>query len=248
MSGFQKVSLGFAEFVSTLLHDVFDAAIDAQNHQFEKYMELERMIKLSNEEFANLYLSQNEVLNKEEELFSSVLSKKSIITESIYEAIEDNITEDINLYVKNKKLTEKGFTFLKEYSLDLLIQEKKDYLSFMLNKYESSNIAIESGEIKAKIELSNMYIDNEEKIENKKILSKKLLSKKEEITLEEKTYIKEYTDSDTNEKVLIINKDEIKKQDISTITIPNTRVIARPIDKNSTSNLYSEITIRFKTI
>ena len=57
---FSKISLGFAEFVSQLMYETFDAILDSQNYQLNKYLELESALNTPNSFFVDKYISEEE--------------------------------------------------------------------------------------------------------------------------------------------------------------------------------------------
>jgi hypothetical protein len=65
------VDLGFAEFVSKLIADVFDATISSQAQQLEKLIELESLLARSNDEFIDALLARDEFFNDIELLLTA---------------------------------------------------------------------------------------------------------------------------------------------------------------------------------
>lgn len=263
MEDFGKVGLGFAEFVSQLLHETFDATLSAQNYQLEKYLELERALKLNSEQFRAQFIADEDVDERETEMFGTSLVAGMSVSQSLLEIIAALI-EDYFGIVYNKKLTSKGYTTLRQMVVDALVAEKKDNLRLLLNKSEMAQIMVESGEIKAKLELSVLSktqdssstsnvtgvksaanLTEDDPIETSGELKKGKFSSK--IIDVGGVKFRELKDAETNQRVLFIDKSEVAGRVEKISTLPDTRIVATPLQTTTTSNLFSEITIRFKT-
>ena len=126
-NNFEKVSLGFAEFVSQLLHETFDAVLSAQNYQLEKYSEFEKALSLSNQQFKELYISDDEIKEKEIEIFGVSIKEKIQITNNLLTSIKRIIKDfDQEKAVEKNKLTNFGVTILEQKVIELIVDEKKE--------------------------------------------------------------------------------------------------------------------------
>lgn len=76
MEDFKEVSLGFAEFVSQLIQETFDAVLSSQNYQLEKYAELEAKMNLPNNVFAEYYITNEQIETKNWSISGLKLSLK----------------------------------------------------------------------------------------------------------------------------------------------------------------------------
>lgn len=272
MQNFNEISLGFAEFVAQLLQETFDAALSAQNHQIERYAELTNILNLSASQYSGLYLTNQDLLNKELELFGLPLKEEIMVTEEMLDRIE-NLVEDTSDLIKEERLTSFGVSSLKDITLEITVEEKKSILREIINKTEMTRLHIDSGEIKAKLELSNLYQSVEDEGEGEEgrqkanPLREEQKSDKGELKGEvqegpikkipdlgvvprriENVNVNEVINPITQEKILILDKTNIPDRVGPIQKIPNLRLVAKPASISSSANLLSEVTIKFKTI
>lgn len=268
MAEFNKVSLGFAEFVSQLLHETFDAVLSAQNYQMEKYSELEKALSISEVVFKELYISDEELLAKEIELFGTSITENMIVNENLLKSIISNFPDfnESNGIVKGK-LVLTGKEEIKNNLALILVTEKRDKIREMINKSDMVRLMVDSGEIRAKLELTNIYQDNEAKTDDSKspaetgsigktkILKKPIITKSANLDFKNIGDLKSsglkvniFEDEVTKQKTVLIDKSSIQKSEIKPSTLPNVRLIATPAQITSNSNLFSEVVIKFKTI
>lgn len=267
MEDFSKISLGFAEFVSQLLHETFEATLSAQSYQLEKYIEIENILKLPNKRFFDLYLDSDLLEQKTLDIFGvKVENQMPLLPETI--AIIENTFDDIGGFVKSGKLTNVGLNAINEYVRDILVNERKGTFQNIINKTEFTRLVVESGEIRAKLELTNLFqnspVDDKEIDTNSTKVSKgkstaKTIPSETQIkdvsnvfsgrsVISNNIRMKEIKDTETNEKTLIIDKSSISDQSKIAFSLPNVRIITKPATISSNSNLLSEIVIKFKTV
>lgn len=284
MVEFSKVSLGFAEFVSKLLHETFDATLSIQQYQLEKFLELEEALNLSTSKFQELYINSEEIEDRESEdvnikeiedreneIFGVILEHKMQVSQKLLDGIAFlKIKEDGIIW--NKSLTKKGFVLLRDKVkkilkeerrseiIEIITQKKKNLIQELINRTDMVKLMIQSGEIRAKLELSNFLEDvvtdkTEKNTRNEK--KKKTTNESLPIPMTSKLFelsklrgIKFREISDLQgEKAIIIDKDTIKNKPATINFMPNVRLIAKPAQsKHSSSEFYSEVTIKFKTI
>lgn len=264
MEDFGKVGLGFAEFVSQLLHETFDATLSAQNYQLEKYLDLEKALNLSPARFRELFISDEEANEKETDMFGTTLVANMTVSQTLLEIIAA-LVEDYSSIIFNKKLTNTGYSILRQMVNEALVRGKKDNLRLLLNKSEMAQLMVESGEIKAKLELSvlsktqdatpasnpagvraaNIAAEDETRQQTSDQLKYGNFSSK---VLDVKgVKVTELKDDETNQRILIINKSDDLNEVAKFSALPDTRIIATPVQSTTSGNLFSEITIRFKT-
>jgi hypothetical protein len=150
---------------------------------------------------------------------------------------------------------------LKEYCLNKQIESKKSKLRTLLNHPELARISIESGEIKAKLELFCLKEDKTAPVltEVKAIKKTELIEPIEQNVLRSNFDVKdiqigksvdlrvrELFDKQTQLKTLLIDKNSMSN--ISSNSIPAVRLVANPISTSTTTNLFSEISIKFRGI
>jgi hypothetical protein len=270
---FSKVSLGFAEFVSQLLHETFDAVLSAQNYQLEKYSEFEKALSISNEKFKELYLSDADIKSKEIEIFGVALAEKMIISDVLIAVITGTVKDfDQAKAISNNTLTKFGFDISQQAVLSAIVEEKKGNLRHLINNSEMVRLMVDSGEITAKMELSNLYQNTAN--ESTSTISNdplKIPSTPPHPPLPEKKAtastpgltplatgskifdlkgikVSEVLDPVSKQKTLLIDKSSIKNNVVVSNLIPKFRLVATPAQITSNSNLYSQVVIKFKTV
>jgi len=259
---FSKVSLGFAEFVSQLIHETFDAILDSQNYQLDKYIELESALNTPNSLFMNKYISNEEYIEFQIALLGFTPTKNIQLTLTNIDILSSIIEkDDFEKSIKKNQLTDFGLKFLLEFCFVKLVENKKSKLRTLLNHPELARLIVDSGEIKAKLELFCLNETVEIKQTPKSILAKEVSTKHnpviskskfdiKEIKLD-KQYdikVKEIIDNQTQLKTLLIDRSSISKSNNSINTIPTTRMVANPISSSTTTNIFSEVTIKFKSL
>ncbi|WP_405221841.1 hypothetical protein [Dokdonia sp. Asnod1-B02] len=266
MENFSEVGLGFSEFVGQLLQETFDATLSAQNHQLEKYRELQEALNLSYDAFKKDYLNEEMIADKELAQFGALIENLGVITDDQLSYLETQF-DSLKGIVYRGKLTKDGVQKVKNLTIENLVDEYKGSIELLLNRAESTQLVVDSGEIKAKLELSNYYQESQV---SKPILAKKMKSKVEAkdivigkgdiksiVNLEATPIsikgisIKEVFDSERNTKVIMVDKAAMIEKGSIGASIPSVRIIARPASTKSASSnatLYSEVTIRFKTV
>lgn len=259
---FSKVSLGFAEFVSQLIHETFDAILDSQNYQLDKYIELESALNTPNSLFMDKYISKEEYIDFQIAFLGFTPIKNIQLTQTNIDLISSVIEKDmIEKLIQKNQLTEFGLKYLMEMCLIKLVETKKSKLRTLLNHPELARLIVDSGEIKAKLEIFCLNETIETKQTSKGNLTKTVLAKNnptisktnfdiKEIKLDKQfdIKVKEIIDNQTQLKTLLIDRNSISKSNNSINTIPTTRMVANPIPSSTTTNIYSEVTIKFKSI
>lgn len=267
MANFSEVGLGFAEFVALLLQETFDATLSAQNYQIEKFVELEKSLGLSNERFKELHLNDDMLLEKELDIFGSKLDRKVGLTADVIGIIE-GIFEDTSGIIRQEKLTVKGLAALKTYVLESLVAEYKSQLNEVLNKVEAARLFVESGEIRAKLELTNLSREasdqGDTQTQNAAVKKKvNQASRSGDVvqnggtTQPSVSYLsstsvsikgvkyEEIVDPETNKKTIIIDKGSVSGKSRVSFSMPSVRVTVRPASASSSSTLFSEVIIKF---
>ena len=251
MEDFKEVSLGFAEFVSQLIQETFDAVLSSQNYQLEKYAELEAKMNLPNNLFAEYYITSDQIETKKLEHFGFKIEPQMHVDEDLRQFIAETFDLDQGL-IYNNKLTGLGSDLINGFISDLLVRERKSILNALLNKSGVSNLVVDSGEISAKLELKNLFSG-----ENAYPVSPSLQKIEQDVLTKEKvklpTIAKEVDvinikDALTGHSTVLIDKKTANDIGSSNYQIPNVRLSAQPAKLNSSSNLYSEIKINFKTV
>lgn len=259
---FSKVSLGFAEFVSQLIHETFDAILDSQNYQLDKYLELDSALNMPTNLYRKKFISNEEFVDFQNSFLGFIPTKYFLLSASNFNLVSSLMeSNDLEKAIKKNLLTEFGANILNDLCLLKLVDAKKSKLRTILNHPELTRLIVDSGEIKAKLELFCLNETTELKPVSDKIPAKSRVIKDEpvisktnfdikEIKLDKKCDIrvKEIFDKQTQLKTLIIDRSTISKANNTINTIPTTRIIANPISSSKTTNIFSEVTIKFKSI
>ncbi|MEZ5059853.1 MAG: hypothetical protein R2879_22700 [Saprospiraceae bacterium] len=256
MNDFKEVSLGFAEFVSQLIQETFDAIQSSQNYQLERFAALESKLNLSDEIFANRYVSSEEIEHKIQEFFGFSISEGMKINERLLEFFDENF-ESNNGFFKNSILTKFGHQTLTDYFTSILVSEKKALVNVLVNKSNGTNLVVDSGEILAKLELSNLY--QEDSSQGSKPAQKKVSFEDEAIKkanlstqtaipgFKKKIDILNIKDDKSGKTTILIDKNSLNEIQ-SNFQLPDVRLAVQPAKITSENNLYSEIKIKFKTV
>lgn len=260
MADFKEVSLGFAEFVSQLIQETFDAILSSQNYQLEKYAELESRLELSHKAFVEKYIGLQQVETKKIEFFGFKIVKKMIVNEEFEDFINENIESEENL-VYHSRLTTAGYEAINYFIENLLVEKHKSIINTLINKTGVSNLVVDSGEISAKLELSNLFAQEDTSLQKQRLTTSGLRSIKK---IDQETQIKseytlptgdrtinviDYKDAKTGTSTILIDKKEIDDLNSSyNYQIPDVRLSVKPTKLTESSNLYSEIKINFKTV
>ncbi|MCO6176226.1 hypothetical protein NHF50_14340 [Flavobacterium sp. NRK F10] len=258
MANFKEVSLGFSEFVSQLIQETFDAILSSQNYQLEKYAALESKLNLPNNAFIKNFISNDEIEAKKYEYFGFKIEKQMVVNENLINFLTETFESNQNL-VFNKKLTNAGYNAITEYVSDILVEERKAILKTLINKSNTSNIVVDSGEITAKLELTNLFKQDtgDKSAKSAKLLKSNITlinESKEAIkqislpTFQKKVDVIDFKDEKSGKTTILIDRKSIENINDSNFQIPNVRLSVQPTKLTETSNLYSEIKITFKTV
>ncbi len=257
---FSKVSLGFAEFVSQLIHETFDAILDSQNYQLDRYQEFEKALNTSNALFRQNYITDQEFADFQISLLGFVPApnqQADAATISLLNGLTAAPSADPALAAG--KLTLTGVNLLNDHSLNKLVDARKSKLQALLNNPGMARLIVDSGEIKSKLEL---FCLNETAIATVPVTLREAkvppqtepaISKTKFDIAEIKVggngmKVRELVDKETQVRTILIDKKSIPKANNTINTISTARLVANPLSASSTTNLYSEVTIKFRTI
>lgn len=255
---FSKVSLGFAEFVGKLIHETFDAVVSSQNYQFNKHEELQEALNSSVVKFEKLHLHPEETASYILDTYGLMPTAGGQVTEELVKKLKFAFTDaQLESILSKNRFTQLGVELLTANAVQKLVALKKQQLQQMLNFHQATRIVVDSGEIKAKVEL---YCLNESLVSNKN--SKKSRSNSDSMPKVmqsfsvnsivdsggNKTPLLEVLDSVTQTKTLIIDKKKIPSAVGNFDQMPGTRLVVNPATPSSSTAFFSEITIKFKTV
>ncbi len=261
MSDFQYVSLGFAEFVGQLLTETFEATINAQQYQLRRYTELQAAIDLPDEQFLLQFIDPQLVLTRETLIAGSPIARQMIVPPErqafILELTEE--FEEESVIFKNR-LTNYGFEALRAVMDEQLVSEQKASLQALLNRMEQARLVVDSGEINAKLELSSLYqtttdataettagSDGKTAVSGVKRLASSGTVTNSTVFNSLTSGVKELVDAETREKTLFLDGVTLDKTLAATADSP-VRISVKPLPSSTSSSVYSQVTIRFKTV
>lgn len=251
---YKEVSLGFAEFISQLIRETFDAIVSSQSYQLEKYNELNSKLNMSNESFAEEFIDSEQIEQKIKDVFGKTFSQLEIIEDEIIDFLKSNFVDISELIIEDEgnqfSITPKGVLELQSLFSDRLVEEKKGIIRQIINGSNSVNLVVDSGRIEAKLELTNVYSAPPEDVKSKKALKK--IKKQTKLNAIPKiiSNIKpiKIPGIEGKNDTVIISKEDLKEAGKKDFDIPTLRITANPLKATTSSNLYSIVEINFKSI
>lgn len=248
------VNLGFAEFVSKLIEETFEAIVTSQSEQIIKHEEILNSLLLDKEKFAEQYVNQEEVEN----LYTvkggfpigtpfTDLSLAHLLKQ--YEIPFTPPPLQLKKTTKVSSLTQEQLNALKK-ALQLEIATNKLFVLSEAAKQGLPKLAVDSGEITAKLTFS-VAVTTENSVQDDKGL-KKLTPDTTALTskpLKLSSFAKEFVDTDTKERIVLLSKGDKMNGVVANTSEMLSGIRLAVKQSNSTNNsVQSEVTIRFKTI
>lgn len=264
MSDFKQVSLGFAEFVGQLLTETFEASINAQQYQIQRYTEFESILAKSDAQFLLDHIDGQAIVDREIEIAGAPIARQMELTDEqqayILELTE--AFEDHSIIYQNR-LTNYGFESLRTVIDQMMIDEQRQLVRSLLERIEQTRLVVDSGEINAKLELTSLVESSSQTehdshhtaSESDTVKAKRLspdasvISTEKEVSLNEFTLssdFKSYIDPITKEETLLIDKASLQKD--TALKLEPLRLKAKPLPSSTNSQIFSEVSIRFKTV
>ncbi|MEO0580659.1 MAG: hypothetical protein AAF135_00420 [Bacteroidota bacterium] len=231
---FEKVSLGFAEFVSQLLQETYDSILSAQNHQLERLVEMDRALNMPTDRFIDRYLSEAQVEAKMEDVFGEVLKAQMRVSKALQATIEAQV-DSLKGIVNAGKLTNAGFAQLFQFIQEMLVEEQKGILETVLNRIDSTQLIVDSGEITAKLELSNWeeIIEDQDNLDPTPKIRRPIKTQR-------------FEDPETKRTYLLVDRQELQDMAKTNWVIPRTRLTVTPLKAQTETNVFAEVKIKFK--
>jgi hypothetical protein len=161
--------------------------------------------------------------------------------------------------VFNKRLTNAGFEAIVAYIANLIAGEQKAALNMLVNRLNASNLVVDSGEITARLEISNLYAADEAPGKNTIARAEAKVARssieKGKSFMEEvnravdtsRIKVTEFKDEKTGKTTVLIDKSSLDPASVVGSQIPNVRLSVQPAKRSGNSEIYSEIKIKFKT-
>lgn len=257
-----KVSLGFAEFVSQLIHETFDAILGSQFYQIDKYEELLAVLNTPNNIFRAKLISDDE-FKSFQEIYLGFIPKLNLVVDTKIEVLkllfEENVLSEM---IANNKLTSFGMQNIESSCENKLIENKKNSIRQFMNEKSGTKLSIDSGEIKTRLDLFCLNQGTKEEVitqpkslakNNLKEMKGNIVISKESFSLKENKLsigskfikIQEIVDKETNLKTVLIKKQDVMSAAKNITSIPSARLVVNPLSSNSTTNIFSEVTIKF---
>lgn len=288
MSDYTGVALGFAEFVGQLLTETFEATVKAQHYQIDRYVELQGMLDLPDEEFLARFVEPQAILDREVMLAGAPIARQMHIADEYQQQILE-LTEEFEDHsvIYRDRLTNYGFEALRRVIDEALVSEQKSQLQILLQRLDQMRLVVDSGEVKAKLQLTNVFqqgaVEVGDEVAEKNIAAsagkrvaqttkEAATDKANQAAVNDKSTgdssntsampaeemppligdklhpgIKTLKDTVTQETVLLFDKELLNKSTAVGSNAP-VRISAKPVSGTSSSELFSEVTIRFKTV
>ena len=261
METMKEVSLGFAEFVSQLLHETFDAILSSQNYQLERIVELRRSMHITEAEFKSKHVTADDILTKKIELIGFVPKDGDSVSEEWKTLLTENSDSTENFWTDEKVITSSGLAAFELIVEGFVVNEKKQLLLYALNKMETTQLNVSSGEIVAKMELTSLFDgskDDEEKQreeESNKQRKERVQNTAKSLNLEgkskfldikrDKVKMRKIEDKLTGKDIIVLPRGKIDIKDAPLNKNDSLRLAAKPVTSLTSSNIYSTVTIKF---
>jgi len=253
-----KVSLGFAEFVSQLIHETFDAILSAQNYQLTKFAELEHALQMPDSQFRKNYIAEEAFTAFQQTQLGFIPVLNYSLTTADLQLLQALLPpEELKSAAPKNKLTEAGVRAINAALEAKLVATERSKLTTILNRPELARLLIDSGEIKAKLELfclneseeKKPEAGEEDKLKAMPPIAKTAFSIKDlQVNKASELKIREITDNQTQLKTLLLDKASLSTAMLPARPLPATRIVANPIAASTSTTVFSEVTIKFKTL
>lgn len=265
---YSRVSLGFAEFVSQLIHETFDAILDSQNYQIEKYLGLEKALNTSDVSFASKYLSASEI---NEFIISELgfeLKPNMVLDAQQTAVIAGMLAPTGTKELIKSKLSKVQYDAVYNALVSKLVEDKKAKIRMFVERPELARLMVDSGEIRAKLDLFCLNETSASSVTGPAKMTKIAKPAKEVAPVVGKTAFEvkaldfsslqlsgissaikatEILDKESGLKTILIDKSSLLSKDVN-LNIPTARIVANPINSSSSSSISSEVTIKFRSI
>lgn len=257
----EKVNLGMAEFIAKLIDETMEAVIDSQMRQAENIAEIKSAAFMSLSDYAETNISDEEALNYMKELFSPdappaegqvpniekirtlVLVELSPAHVSVPRSTKGGTSKPASLTSSRNPavLNQAGMKFLLS-AVKVNMAERHHQILQALAKDGIPRIVIDNGEINAKVSFTATSMEQHQSSSSQK---------KGAVTSDSKW---QKMNGGTLSMKLNGNTTLIKAEKMSgeyTSYLPGTKLVienASQSSNSSTTNLFGEITVKFKTI
>lgn len=246
----ERVNLGMSEFIAKLIDETMEAVIDAQNTQNEQIASIRMASLQSLEEFASKNVSDSEAVSYLSNLIApTTLPVVGKIFDMIFFQNKLDMTFIAGDFILSKRantLTQQGYDAML-LQCKILQSEQKHEMFKLLFRDGLPKIVIDNGEITAKVAFTavsssttSSKVDSALKkaATDSKIVTPSIGSV-EKLSLDGKTTL---IKANTTDKISQVGGDKY---------LPETKIIlenASQSNNSSTTSLYGEVTLRFKTI
>jgi hypothetical protein len=258
-SSYSKINLGFAEFVSQIIKETFDAILDAQNHQIDKFAELNKALQLTEFQFQERYISDTDLIDEYNASLGFIPALNYKLNENQIKLISLILSpQDLKIAIEKTNITQHGADILRSNSLQKISAEKKSKLRLLVDRPELSRLIVESGEIKAKLELFCLNnFKGMQPIDTNKFTAKTNTKSTHienssfsirDVQMDNGKKFKEIYDKNSQTTTLLIDKNTILNKENTLEVPPHARLIASPVTSSTSTSLFSEVTIKFKSL
>lgn len=246
----EKVNLGMAEFIAKLIDETMEAVIDAQNTQAEQNAAIRSSALMSIEEFAQSHISDDIALTYlKEKINPNALPVVGRAFDINYYKQLFNVefqADEVTISKKSTILLKPGYERLL-LLCKIELSEEKHQIFKQLLKDGLPKIVIDNGEITAKVAftaVTNSQTTAETKNLKSKTLDSSTITKSPSISLDSKIL-------DGSTTLIKANTFDKVSPSYTDKYLPETKIIlenATQSSSNSTTSLFGEVTLRFKTV
>jgi hypothetical protein len=263
MSNSALNELGFAEFVAKLISDTFSAILSSQVEQKDKIAELDRLMAMSETEFLNMCLADEQMLMQVEEqlrlLFPSEKEPGHTIfagasyqpktprkeeSPAIFEMIGLTLSKDEGDF-KADKLTQNGVDRIYQAVIEPIAMQQRNSLASIIND-GIPKLIVDSGKVNAKLTFQTAILEADattvEKSESTE--SSEPTSSVVGVVSPSSSSLGRLSLLSSNRFIGAIDTKKLLNTRLSVVPASN----KAPQDAQTTANIYSEVEIHFKTI
>ena len=246
----EKVNLGMAEFIAKLIDETMEAVIDAQNTQAQQNAAIRNAALMNLEDFAVSNIANDEALIYfKEKISPNALPIIGRAFDLNYYKQLFNIefqSDEVSISKKSTTLLKPGFDRMM-LLCKIELSEEKHQIFKQLLKDGLPKIVIDNGEITAKVAftaVTNSQNATDTKNLKSKAIDSSVLTKTPSLSLDSKIL-------DGSTTLIKANTFDKVSSSYTDKYLPETKIIlenANQSSSNSTTSLFGEVTLRFKTV
>lgn len=156
MDDFSEVGLDFAGFVGALLDETFEALLQAQHQQVQRYAELRAALDLSDADFAARHLPAGLLDDRAEALIGGWPVVGTALDDPLRTALARLLGDPAldGIVGEDGRLTADGLARIEDAIAARAVADRRAALAAVLGRAEQARLMVDSGEITARLHLS----------------------------------------------------------------------------------------------